>query len=326
MKEAIYLGTKLLRFQYENNIHWGVLEDALRIVEGSFHTLRDILTNGQRQIATAKAGGIIVNESDITLLSPVTEDANIICQGTNYGLHRVEAGFTQQKPPYNLLFTKASSTLTAATADIICPTNVRLLDYEIELGLVMKQDIREAIEITDQNLGDYVAGFVITNDVSARDVQIVEQQWFKGKSYRGFCPVGPYIYLLDDGEIHYLDKLEMRLSVNGETRQHVATDQLLYKPAETLTEMSSIFNLHVGDLILTGTSSGVCLRLNAEILNKIYDNTLPYDEKVNYFYESQKDNGYLQPGDMMILEIKSIDGVIDLGVQQNRIVQAVAVK
>lgn len=320
------MGTKLLRFQYENQAHWGVLEDALRIVEGSFETLRDILTNGQQQITAAKTTGTVVNEAAITLLSPVTEDANIICQGTNYGLHRVEAGFTQQKPPYNLLFTKASSTLTSATADIVCPTNVRLLDYEIELGLVIKRPIKEAIEITNQNLADYVAGFVITNDVSARDVQIVEQQWFKGKSFRGFCPVGPYIYLLDKGEINYLEKLDMHLTINGETRQRGLTDQLLFKPTETLTEMSSIFNLNVGDLVLTGTPSGVCLRLNAEILGKISDNTVPHEEKIKFFYESQKDNGYLQPGDVMRLEIKSVDGVIDLGVQENRIVQPVAVK
>ena len=190
----------------------------------------------------------------------------------------------------------------------------------------MKQDVTEASEVTNGNLKDYIAGLVITNDISARDVQIVEQQWFKGKSYRGFCPTGPYIYLLEEGEIEYLEKLELRLSVNGETRQHVQTNQLLFKPTETLTEMSSIYNLKIGDLILTGTPAGVSLRLNAQILGIIYNNSIPYEEKVVAFYNSQKDNGYLQPGDVMRLEIKSEDGVIDLGVQENKIVQAVSVK
>ncbi|MER2107016.1 MAG: fumarylacetoacetate hydrolase family protein [Solibacillus sp.] len=320
------MGTKLVRFKHQNAISWGVLEDELRVVEGTYTSLRDLLTSGQQAISNAKQQGAIIAQQDIELLSPVTEQERIYCQGTNYGLHRVEAGFTQQKPPYNLLFTKAASTLTSATADIVCPPNVRLLDYEIELGLIMKQDITEATSVTNRNLADYVAGFVITNDVSARDVQICEQQWFKGKSYRGFCPVGPFIYLLEGNEIDYLDKLDLHLLVNGETRQRVLTDQLLFKPTETLTEMSSIFNLYTGDLILTGTPSGVGLRLNTDIINTIYDNSIPFEEKVSYFYETQKDNGYLQAGDVMRLEIKSIDGVMDLGVQENKIVQAVAVK
>lgn len=315
-----------MRFQQGDTIQWGVLDDALYVVNGDYQTLRDLLTTGMDAITTAKQTGNVVDQATISILSPVTNDASIYCQGTNYSAHRVEAGFSMQKPPYNLLFTKAASTLTSATADIVCPPHVRLLDYEIELGLIMKQDVTEAVEVTDANLKDYVAGFVITNDVSARDVQIVEQQWFKGKSYRGFCPTGPYIYLLEDGEIDYLEKLELHLSVNGETRQRVQTDQLLFKPTETLTEMSSIYDLNIGDLILTGTPAGVCLRLNAEILSVIYDNSISYEEKVEAFYNSQKDNGYLQPGDVMRLEIKSEDGVIDLGVQENKIVQAITVK
>lgn len=320
------MGIKLVRFQQDDANQWGVLEDELYVVNGSYQTLRDILTTGMEDVVTAKQTGQIVNQSDITILSPVTDDANIYCQGTNYSAHRVEAGFSQQKPPYNLLFTKAPSTLTSATANIVCPAHVRLLDYEIELGIIMKQDVTEAVVVKEHNLKDYIAGFVITNDVSARDVQIVEQQWFKGKSYRGFCPTGPYIYLLEDGEIDYLERLELHLSVNGETRQQVKTDQLLFKPTETLTEMSSIFDLKTGDLVLTGTPAGVGLRLNAEILEIINNNSIPYEEKIEAFYNSQKNNGYLQPGDVMRLEIKSEDGVIDLGVQQNKIVQAVTIK
>ena len=320
------MGIKLVRFQQGDTIQWGVLEDALYVVNGHYQTLREILTTGMDAIATAKQTGNVVDQANISILSPVTNDANIYCQGTNYSAHRVEAGFSMQKPPYNLLFTKAASTLTSATADIVCPSHVRLLDYEIELGLIMKQDVTEAVAVTDANLKDYVAGFVITNDVSARDVQIVEQQWFKGKSYRGFCPTGPFIYLLEEGEIDYLEKLELHLSVNGETRQRVQTDQLLFKPTETLTEMSGIYDLNIGDLLLTGTPAGVCLRLNAEILSIIYDNSIPYEEKVEAFYNSQKNNGYLQPGDVMRLEIKSEDGVIDLGVQENKIVQPITVK
>lgn len=319
------MGTRLLRFEYNGQNRWGVYEEALRLVEGTFLTLRSILTDGPLQITKAKTVGAIISFEDITLLSPITQDGNIYCQGTNYAEHREEAGFTQQKPAYNLLFMKSPSTLSAANTNIVCPQDVQLLDYEIELGLVLKQDITEKTIITDQNIVEYVGGLIIANDVSARDIQIVEQQWFKGKSYRTFCPTGPYLYLLEDDEIHYLNDLELILRVNDEVRQHSFSDHLLFKPTETLSEMSTIFDLRIGDLILTGTPGGVCLRLNKDILEHMIDTNATYEEKISYFVNTQKENGYLQPGDIIELEIKSRDQYIDLGKQRSTIVQNITV-
>lgn len=319
------MGTRLLRFEYNRQERWGVYEKDLRLIEGTFPTLRSILTDGHSQITKAKTEGIIITMEEITLLSPITLDGNIYCQGTNYAEHREEAGFTPQKPAYNLLFMKSPSTLSAANTNIICPQDVQLLDYEIELGLVLKQDITEATNITVQNIGDYIGGLVIANDVSARDIQIVEQQWFKGKSYRTFCPTGPYLYLLEQDEIHYLNDLELILKVNDEVRQHSFSEHLLFKPTDTLTEMSTIFDLRIGDLILTGTPGGVCLRLNKDILEKMIDSHTTYEEKINYFVDNQKENGYLQPGDIIELEIKSRDHYIDLGKQRSTVVQSIPV-
>lgn len=319
------MGTRLLRFEYDRQERWGIYEEDLRLIEGTFPTLRSILTDGHSQITRAKTEGIIISMEEITLLSPITHDGNIYCQGTNYAEHREEAGFTQQKPAYNLLFMKSPSTLSAANTNIICPQDVQLLDYEIELGLVLKQDITEETNITTQNIGDYIGGLVIANDVSARDIQIVEQQWFKGKSYRTFCPTGPYLYLLEQDEIHYLNDLELILRVNDEVRQHSFSDHLLFKPTDTLTEMSTIFDLRIGDLILTGTPGGVCLRLNKDILEKMIDINTTYEEKINYFVDTQKENGYLQPGDIIELEIKSRDHYIDLGKQRSIVVQSISV-
>ena len=319
------MGTRLLRFEYDQQERWGIYEEDLRLIEGTFPTLRSILTDGHSQITRAKTEGIIISMEEITLLSPITHDGNIYCQGTNYAEHREEAGFTQQKPAYNLLFMKSPSTLSAANTNIICPQDVQLLDYEIELGLVLKQDITEETNITTQNIGDYIGGLVIANDVSARDIQIVEQQWFKGKSYRTFCPTGPYLYLLEQDEIHYLNDLELILRVNDEVRQHSFSDHLLFKPTDTLTEMSTIFDLRIGDLILTGTPGGVCLRLNKDILEKMIDINTTYEEKINYFVDTQKENGYLQPGDIIELEIKSRDHYIDLGKQRSTVVQSISV-
>ncbi|RHW38449.1 FAA hydrolase family protein [Lysinibacillus yapensis] len=319
------MGTKIIRFEHEGLAKWGVYNDGISLIGGNFPTLRALLEKGHEAIKQAKEEMATIKIEEVKLLSPVTEDAQIICQGANYSTHREESGLEAVKPPYNLLFTKASSSLTSSDAEIICPANVQLLDYEIELGLIMKRDIYEPQSITDDNLADYVAGFVITNDISARDVQILEMQWFKGKSYRTFCPVGPFIYLIEPDEICYIHQLELQLDVNGECRQLATSDQLLYKPAETLEEMSEIFNLRTGDLILTGTTGGVGLHLNAEIFKGLNNPSMSHDEKVKYFVQSQQERGYLQDGDHVRLTIKSIDGAIDLGVQENKIVHSAKV-
>lgn len=321
------MGIQLIHFSLKQAAHWGILKgQQIQLIDYTTASLKELLTNGQQAIQEAREKEAVLAIEDVVLLSPVTNDAAIYCQGTNYSIHRVEAGFSQQKPPYNLLFTKAASTLAPADADILCPPHVQLLDYEIELGLIIAKSITEATTIDDQHLEEYVAGLVIANDVSARDVQIVEQQWFKGKSYRGFCPVGPYIYLLDKGDIDIIHHLSLQLEVNGEVRQQVLTEQLLFKPTETLSEMSEIFDLHPGDLVLTGTPGGVGLRLDADIIQFVADNQLSYDEKKARFIASQNADSYLKNGDVLTLTIKSTDGTVDLGRQQNKIVQAVAVK
>ncbi|MDK8210667.1 fumarylacetoacetate hydrolase family protein, partial [Bacillus subtilis] len=81
------------------------------------------------------------------------------------------------------------------------PAHVELLDYEIEVGLVIGKEIKEQVQITKENICEYVAGIVITNDITSRDVQFTQFQWYKGKSYRTFCPTGPYLYLFDKDEL-----------------------------------------------------------------------------------------------------------------------------
>src|SRR5699024_11175908 len=120
--------------------------------------------------------------------SPVTKPSTITCQGANYSSHRQESGMTAERPEFNLIFGKAESSLCGYDADVIRPKGVKLLDYEIELGLVIKNEINQPVEVTEENLHQYVAGFVIMNDISARDVQLPEGQWLRGKSYRTFAP------------------------------------------------------------------------------------------------------------------------------------------
>src|SRR5436309_1460132 len=133
---------------------------------------------------------------------------------------------------------------STADSDVIRPRGVRFLDYEIELGLVLRREITSPTAVTDADLHDFVAGPVIVNDYSARDVQIPQTQFYKGKSFRTFGPVGPYLCMLGAGDMGALKDFRLTLTVNGEVRQSDSTRNLVYGPAETLTELSGVHDLH----------------------------------------------------------------------------------
>ncbi|WP_156292093.1 fumarylacetoacetate hydrolase family protein [Oceanobacillus salinisoli] len=316
------MGIQVVRFEKDNTEKWGVVEEnRIKILKGNYPTLADFLEDGQEEAKKIleDSSAEIVSFDDIILLSPVTKPARIVCQGANYSSHREESGMEANRPPFNLIFSKADSSLSGAYSEIIRPSNVELLDYEIELGLVVGSNINEAVEVTDDNLHEYLAGIVLTNDVSARDVQLVQGQWLKGKSYRTFCPTGPILYLLDKEEVSLIHDLELNLWVNDELRQSANTDQLLYKPAETLTELSQIMDFSKGDLVLSGTTGGVAMNLTPDLLKQVTDPTLPAESKRKTLVENQLKSGnkYLKEGDVVRASIKSKDGKIDLGEQRN---------
>lgn len=318
------MGLQIVRFEKEGQEQWGVVSnDQIRVLKNSYSTLADFLKNGVNEAKNAKENGTgeSLSLKDVKILSPVTKPARIVCQGANYASHRAEAGLEATRPPFNLIFGKADSSLSGAYTEIIRPSNVQLLDYEIELGLVIGTEIESAIQVTDENLHNYVAGLVIFNDVSARDVQLTEGQWIKGKSYRTFGPTGPFLYLLDKEETEFIHDLELKCWVNDELRQSANTNQLLFKPAETITELSEHMDLSTGDLIVTGTTGGVALNLTPDVLGQITGIKLSYQEKVDLLVESQiNSDKYLKDGDVVRCQIKSSDGTIDLGEQINKVV------
>jgi 2-keto-4-pentenoate hydratase/2-oxohepta-3-ene-1,7-dioic acid hydratase in catechol pathway len=314
------MGFSVVRYQGKQNVNWGIVQgDRVIPIPGTFESLATFLQEGvpnARKIADSdSSGGISIH--DLHILSPITRPAQIVCQGLNYGAHRAEAGSTE-KPSFNLIFTKAESSICGPNDHVICPDHVRLLDYEIELGLVIGKAITDSVEVTDDNLLDYVAGLVITNDISARDVQIPQDQYYKGKSYRTFCPTGPFLYILDQEDIPQIYNLDLKLWVNGELRQSANTKQLIYRPAETLTELSGLMDVFPGDLIMTGTPSGIAIQLTPELIQKMSETP---DKKTEILINNQKDNPrFLKEGDTICCEIKSHNGLIDLGVQKNLIV------
>ncbi|MEB3103948.1 fumarylacetoacetate hydrolase family protein [Ferviditalea candida] len=298
-----------------------VQENAVHPLEEVYDSLAELLQAGKEEVLAKANPSKALSLDVIKLASPITLPARIVCQGANYALHRAEAGMKSSRASFNLIFTKPDSSLSGAMDDIQLPSHVQLLDYEIELGLVMKTKIRRPVRVTEENLHEYVAGIIITNDVSARDVQLVEGQWFKGKSYRTFCPAGPFMYWLDPEEVSQIHHLDLKLWVNGELRQSANTEQLQYKPEETIEELSRMMDFDPGDLLLTGTPGGVALKLTGEQLSQLTNPFLPSDQKLTLLLESQAENkNYLKNGDIVRCEIKSPDGRIDLGFQENRVV------
>lgn len=310
----------VVRFEFQNGIHWGVLRQGrITVVPGVFETTGDFISqNSIDDLAQIK--GTALEAGEVKLLSPVTRNQQFVCQGANYRQHMIESGMDPDAKKFNMIFTKATSCLVAADSDLIKPRHVRFLDYEIELGLVMKRSITGATAVTDANLHEFIAGVVIVNDYSARDIQIPQMQFYKGKSYRTFGPVGPYLCLLDAKSMHYLKALQLRLTVNDQVRQNDSTANLVYGPAETLTELSALQDLAVGDLIATGTPAGCALTIPSPAKMRIAA-LLPEATKWKLFLKAQEGRTqYLKAGDVVEARIRSADGVIDLGVQRNRVV------
>ncbi|MGV9799016.1 fumarylacetoacetate hydrolase family protein [Mycobacterium sp. NPDC003449] len=270
-------------------------------------------------VAAAAAGTDTVPVDSLTLLSPVTRPCRVVAQMTNYISHVRDAGMDPGSVPLTF-FRKSSASITGPHDDIVKPAHVRLLDYEVEIGLVLGRDIPVGSTVSADNLGDYIAGLVVTNDVSARDIQLPQTQFYEAKSYPGFTPVGPALVLLDDDELARFDELRLRLSVNGEVRQDMRVGgDMLYRPAQALRSLARFQDLAAGDLILTGTPVGTALSAPPKPL-EIIGSLLPPAVKWKVFFKRQAANPrYLHHGDVVEAAVATDDGAIDLGRQRNTV-------
>ncbi|MDO8417138.1 MAG: fumarylacetoacetate hydrolase family protein [Agitococcus sp.] len=282
-------------------------------------TTKALLAYSHQQLCDA-ATAESLDFKGVRLLSPITDNAKVLCQGANYRQHMIDSGMDPDAKRFNMFFTKSSAAIHEPVGEIIRPQHVKLLDYEIELCLVLAQDTHTTLNVTAQNLHQYIAGICIGNDISARDVQIPQMQFHKGKSYRTFCPLGPILCLLTADEMSYLDNLQLKLAVNGQIRQSDSTRNLVFKPIETLNEFSQIANFNAGDVIMTGTPSGCALGLPSPALVRATA-LLPDNLRFELFNKTQaRRPQYLKAGDIVESSIRSTDGKIDLGVQHHQIV------
>ena len=183
-------------------------------------------------------------------LPPLSNPSKIICLGYNYLDHAKEQGTTPPDEP--IVFMKPRTALIGTGDNIVCPKFVTQLDYEGELAFVIGNKCKN---VKPEEAMKYVLGYMIFNDVSARDIQFKESQWTKSKSFDTFAPSGPWITTKD--EIADPHNLRIITKVNGEIRQDSSTKNMALKIDKIVTSLSKIMTLEEGDIIATGTPSGV---------------------------------------------------------------------
>ena len=258
----------------------------------------------------------------LDLLSPLTTPCRVVAQMTNFASHVKDAGMNPATIPLTF-FRKSSASISGPFAPVIKPAHVKFLDYEVEIGLVIGRDIPVGTSISESSLSDYVAGLVVTNDISARDIQLPQTQFYEAKSYPTFTPTGPALVLLDADELARFGELRLRLRVNGEERQNALVDgDMLYRPVQALQSLTRFQDLAAGDVILTGTPVGTALSAPPKPI-EIIASLLPPAVKWKAFFKSQARNPkYLHSGDVIEASVSTDDGAIDLGTQRMTVVYA----
>jgi 2-keto-4-pentenoate hydratase/2-oxohepta-3-ene-1,7-dioic acid hydratase in catechol pathway len=265
--------------------------------------------------AAAADPRLAVPPESLDLLSPVTAPARVVAQAVNYRSHAVESGFDPDRLP-PVFFRKSSHSLTGPAGDINRPPGVGFLDYEVELGLVIGADLPVGTAVTPETLHHYVAALVVTNDISARQIQLTKTQFYEAKSYPTFTPAGPWLALVDATDLARLSSLRLTLSVNGEIRQDALAADMIVPPARALTALSKFQPLAPGDLLLTGTPGGTALKAPPKPVEKLAG-LLPPRVKWQMFFRRQEGNPrYLHDGDLITASIASADGKLDLGTQR----------
>ena len=227
-----------------------------------------------KDIVPAKAPrGLFTPLAKARLLAPIPKPGKITCIGMNYADHAREQGSEPPKAP--IFFLKSANTICGPGDPIHLPPNSSQVDYEAEFAVVIG---KRGSHIPEEKAYDYVAGYMILHDVSARDMQFSDGQWYRGKSCDTFAPTGPWIVTRD--EIKDPHNLRISLSLNGETMQDSNTSNLIFKVPYLISYLSQSATWEVGDLISTGTPPGVGVFRKPPVFLKPGDTTSVTVEKL----------------------------------------------
>jgi 2-keto-4-pentenoate hydratase/2-oxohepta-3-ene-1,7-dioic acid hydratase in catechol pathway len=247
--------------------------DVMSVIQGGQEKVYQLMTFIQE--LDLNDSDYVLNEHHLEWGPCVTNPGKIICVGLNYRKHADETNAPYPDVP--ILFSKFNNTLTGHKKDIAVPKITNKLDYEVELAIVIG---KRAKYISKENALDYVFGYCVGNDLSARDLQLRTNQWLLGKTCDDFCPLGPYLITAD--VVGNPNNLSLKTTVNGEVRQNSNTSDMIFYCDELVSYISHHMTLTPGDIILTGTPAGVVLGL-------------PENKRV-----------YLKPGDVVTVEIEKL--------------------
>lgn len=248
---------RLMMFEEGGASKLGVAEsdDVVEIsAEGAPRDLLGVIQGGasaREAVQDASAGGKRHKLADVKPALPIARPPKIICIGLNYALHAKEGG--HEIPTYPSIFLRVASSLVAAEANVIRPRVSEQLDYECELAIVIGKGGRHILEA---DALDHVFGYTVFNDVSVRDFQRKTAQWTPGKNFDGSGPLGPIVVTSDELPPG-ASGLRITTRVNGQTMQDSNTSDMIFSTQRIVSILSEFMTLEPGDIIATGTPSGV---------------------------------------------------------------------
>ncbi|MDD5774144.1 MAG: fumarylacetoacetate hydrolase family protein [bacterium] len=225
---------KLARFVKNNKIYYGeIFNSKIKVIKGNIFNEFKVINEE-------------FNIDEVKILAPVLP-SKIVCVGLNYADHAKEMGLKTPDEP--VIFIKPSTSVIGPEDDIIYPDSVSQLDYEAELAIIIKNRIKNIIPAEAK---ENILGYTCLNDVTARDLQRKDGQWTRAKSFDTFCPIGPFIVNDIDP-----DNLSIKLYLNGQIKQDSNTGNFIFKTDFVVSFISRIMTLYPGDIISTGTPSGI---------------------------------------------------------------------
>lgn len=265
------------RFGRMHHVHGKMFPSTMRDLlkwPAGVEVVRQILDRYNE--TTPKERPLIYDFSNISFLAPIDNPGKIVALGLNYIDHVEETG--REVPKFPVVFAKFPSSIIGPGENIIIPSVSQKIDWEVELGIVIGKHCKN---VSEEDALDYIAGYTIINDVSARDLQRGDGgQWVRGKSIDTFCPMGPCIVTAD--EIGDGSGLKMHTKVNGVIKQNSNTSNLIFNVPEIVSYLSKSFTLEAGDIIASGTPSGVGFARDPPEYLKAGDEVELYIEGIGY--------------------------------------------
>ena len=254
---------KVARLSYENSETYGFVRgdkvstrDEITYLTGVPipQNVKDFLFDGWYDEIKDRFDELPYEEdlSKFKILAPIPNPNKIVCLAFNYVDHAREQGLKAPEDP--ALVIKPRTALNSTNSEIVCPDFVTQLDYEVELALIVRKNCKN---ISVEEAQDKIFGYMVFNDVSARDIQFKDKQFTRGKSFDSFAPCGPWITTAD--EIKDAQNLRLTTKINGEIRQNSSTSNMFIKIPEIISKISKVMTLEKGDIISTGTPAGVML-------------------------------------------------------------------